>query len=131
MGITDFFQKKDAQKPDVASVESVLKEKVLRERLLRQQDKTAASKTAKIVAKPKAVGKAKKPTSVQKKPIEEIKPLIQALSTFYGKTIRKVYFQGRWYFFLEDVVAVAGTLGLEEVLISLRESEKYKKEFQP
>ncbi|KKQ25051.1 MAG: hypothetical protein US40_C0004G0089 [Candidatus Roizmanbacteria bacterium GW2011_GWC2_37_13] len=56
--------------------------------------------------------------------------LAQGESVFYGYNIRRLYVDDHWYFFLEDVLAVGGRLGLEEILAKLKDSKEYKDSFQ-
>lgn len=124
MGILpDFFPRKE-------NPEEMLKEKILKAKLLRQQKKTSPKKTDKpVVSKIKLQVKEKKTASrisIPQKTPSSSTPLTFETVTFYSQNIRKLYFKNHWYFFLEDVVAVSGVLGLEEVLVKLKQTKEYK-----
>ncbi len=116
--IPDFFPKKE-------SPEEVLKEKILKEKLLRQQKKSSPKKSAKRVSRTKAPTKVKK-TEV-KTPVIPKAPLNFETATFYSQPVRKIYSRNRWFFFLEDIIALTGTIGLNEYISKLKKSKDYEK----
>ncbi|PIZ66666.1 hypothetical protein COY15_00545 [Candidatus Roizmanbacteria bacterium CG_4_10_14_0_2_um_filter_39_12] len=57
-------------------------------------------------------------------------PLIPADSTYFGKTIHKVYYNNRWYYSLEDIATMSSPLGLKEIITSLKNDDEYKNDYE-
>ena len=98
----------------------------------------AAKKTTKIKAKPKKVSKPKKTGQNTKKQKETVIPTNTSSSssviksplpveslTFFSQQVRRVYYKNRWVFFLEDIVALTGTIDLNPYLDKLRKCKEY------
>jgi len=91
-----------------------------------KQQINSAKKTKKTASPAKKVIE-KKPKKPEVKKTQTVKtPMAQDISVFYGNAIRRLYFDDHWYFFLEDVIAVSGKLGVEKVIKKLKSSSEYQ-----
>jgi hypothetical protein len=118
--LSRFFSKKEPEKKET---EEKKKEQVVVKQLKEQisaAKKTAKSETKKTVKKP-----AKKET-----PTKKITPPITTLTfdivTFYGKSVRKVYFDNQWYFSLRDIIAITGELNLDADWDKIKKSKNFE-----
>lgn len=75
----------------------------------------------------KAILSALKKAGHTKKTAATRKPLAQETSVFYSHNIRRLYYQDHWYFFLEDILMVAGIVNWQKQLEELEEMAEFQK----
>src|SRR3989344_9595263 len=126
------FPPKKSPDPIPQFNEDELKKKIQNEKLLRQQKnqqpepqvnpESEKRTTIPAIAKPNSQASEISHSNTSNPKVYPFQSM-----TFYGKTLRKIYYQHQWYFFLEDIISLTGNIDLKIYLTKLKTNQEYQK----